>query len=407
MGPLHGTRIIDMTSVLMGPFASQILGDMGADVIKVESPAGDLVRLIGPSRHADMGPIFLNTNRNKRSIVLDLKRPEGLAALKRLLADADVLIYNVRPQAMARLGLDYGTVAAINPRIVYAGLFGYGQDGPYAARPAYDDLIQGAAAIPSLFAQASGGIPRYVPTAIGDRIVGQAAVGPILAALLARERSGRGDRVDVPMFETMVALVLGDHLGGLTFDPPLDHGGYARQLAPDRRPYRTRDGYICAMVYNDKQWSSFLAATGRLDIAERDPRFADFATRTRHTDFVYGTLTQIFEERTTAEWMDLLERADIPFAPMHDIESLLTDPHLAAVGFFAMTEHPSEGRVRSMRAPVSFAVNAPGPPRPAPRPGEHTVEILREAGFAQAEVDALLASGVARQGAPASAGEAA
>lgn len=404
MGPLHGIRIIDLTSVLMGPFASQIMGDMGADVVKVESPAGDLVRLIGPSRHADMGPIFLNTNRNKRSIVLDLKQPAGLAAVKRLLADADVLLYNIRPQAMSRLGLDYETVAALNPRIVYAGLFGYGQDGPYAARPAYDDLIQGASTIPSLFARASGGIPRYVPTAIGDRIVGQAAVGPILAALLARVRTGRGDRVDVPMFETMVAFVLGDHLGGLTFDPPLDRGGYARQLASDRRPYRTRDGYICAMVYNDKQWASFLAATGRDDLA-RDPRFKDFATRSRHTDFVYGILATLFEERTTRDWTALLEDADIPFAPMHDLESVLDDPHLAAVGFFPMQDHPSEGRIRTMRAATTFSRNTPEPPRPVPRLGEHTVEILRDAGFAQADIDALLASGVARQDEPLAAGQ--
>jgi crotonobetainyl-CoA:carnitine CoA-transferase CaiB-like acyl-CoA transferase len=216
MSPLHGTRIIDMTSVLMGPFASQTLADMGADVIKIEAPVGDVVRQIGPARHAGMGPIFLNTNRNKRSVVLDLKHPEGVAALKRLLVDADVLMYNVRPQAMARLGLDYDSVRAINPRLVYAGLFGFGQDGPYAARPAYDDLIQGAATLPHLMARASGDIPRYVPTAMADRIVGQTAVGAILASLLARGRTGQGDRVDIPMFETMVGFVLGDHLGGLT-----------------------------------------------------------------------------------------------------------------------------------------------------------------------------------------------
>ena len=198
MGPLHGIRIVDMTSVLMGPFASQALGDMGADVIKIEPPAGDLVRQIGPARHEGMGAIFLNANRNKRSVVLDLKQPAALAALKQLLATADVLMTNVRPQAMARLGLDYPTVAALNPRLVYAGLFGFGQDGPYAARPAYDDLIQGASALPHLVARASGGEPRYVPTAMADRVVGLTAVGAILAALHARHRTGLGDRVDVP-----------------------------------------------------------------------------------------------------------------------------------------------------------------------------------------------------------------
>jgi len=389
-----------MTSVLMGPFASQALGDMGADVIKVESPHGDLVRQIGPARHEDMGPIFLNTNRNKRSVVLDLKHPAGAQALKRLLADADVLMYNVRPQAMARLGLDYEAVSAINPRIVYAGLFGFGQDGPYAARPAYDDLIQGAATLPHLIARATGGIPRYVPTAMADRIVGQTAVGAILAALLARGRTGRGDRVDIPMFETMVAFVLGDHMGGLTFEPPLDGGGYARQLSPERRPYRTSDGYICALVYNDKQWEGFLKAIGRELLPEQDERFATFANRSRNIDFVYGTLSRIFEERTTAQWMSLLEEADVPFMPMHDLQSVLHDPHLEATGFFNTVEHPSEGTIRTMRMPMRFTNNAADAPLPAPRLGENTREVLGEAGFSAAEIESLFASGAARQGAP-------
>lgn len=389
-----------MTSVLMGPFASQALGDMGADVIKVESPQGDLVRQIGPARHEDMGAIFINTNRNKRSVVLDLKNPAGVQAIKRLLADADVLMYNVRPQAMARLGLDYEAVCAINPRIVYAGVFGFGQDGPYAARPAYDDLIQGAATLPYLIARAAGGIPRYVPTAMADRIVGQTAVGAILAGLLARDRTGRGDRVDIPMFETMVAFVLGDHMGGLTYEPPLDGGGYARQLSPERRPYATRDGYICALVYNDKQWQGFLKAIGREALAAEDERFATFANRARNIDFVYGALSRIFEERTTAEWMRLLEQADVPFMPMHDLQSVLHDPHLEATGFFTSVEHPTEGTIRSMRMPVAFANSPADAPRPTPRLGEHTREVLREAGFDAAEIESLLAGGAAQQCAP-------
>lgn len=385
-----------MTSVLMGPFASQALGDMGADVVKVEAPAGDLVRQIGPARHDSMGPIFLNSNRNKRSVALDLKQPAGVAALKRMLEGADVLMYNVRPQAMSRLGLDYETVSAINPRLVYAGLFGFGQDGPYAARPAYDDLIQGAATLPHLVARASGGIPRYVPTAMADRIVGQTAVGAILASLLARGRTGRGDRVDIPMFETMVAFVLGDHLGGLTYEPPLDQGGYPRQLSPERRPYRTRDGYICALVYNDKQWEGFLKGIGRESLVQEDPRFATFAVRSRHIDHVYGWLSRVFEERSTAEWMELLERADVPFMPMHDLQSVLQDPHLQATGFFQTVEHPSEGTIRSMRMAPRWQENTADEPRPAPRLGEHTAEVLREAGLGSAEIEQLLASGVAR-----------
>ncbi|MDP2005427.1 MAG: CoA transferase [Rubrivivax sp.] len=393
MGPLHGIKVIDMTSVLMGPFASQALGDMGADVIKIESPDGDLVRQIGPARHADMGPIFLNTNRNKRSLALDLKKPAGLQVLQRLLADADVLVYNVRPNAMARLGLDYDTVAALNPRLVYAGLFGFSQEGPYAARPAYDDLIQGGATLSYLIARASGGPPRYVPAAIADRIVGVTAVGGILAALLARHRTGRGQRLDVPMFETMVAFVLGDHLGGLSFEPPLDEGGYARQLSPERRPYRTRDGYLCALVYNDKQWESFLRAVGRETLLQTDPRFANFAARALAIDHVYGELARIFEERSTAEWMALLEKADIPMLPMHDLKSVLQDPHLVATGFFAIEQHPSEGAIRTMRMPMQWFDSTPDPVRPAPRHGQHSVELLQQAGYGTAEIEKLIAQG--------------
>jgi crotonobetainyl-CoA:carnitine CoA-transferase CaiB-like acyl-CoA transferase len=229
-----------MTTVLLGPYATLQLGDMGADVIKVEPLEGDIVRQIGPGRHPGMGPMFLNVNRNKRSIALDLKQPAGREVLLRLAGDADVFIYNVRPQAMARLGLAYEDVAGSNPAIIYAGVFGYGQDGPYAARPAYDDLIQGACAIPTLLAKAGDGSPRYVPLTIADRIVGLFAVNAILAALRHRDVTGRGQRIDVPMFETMANFVLIDHLGGLTYDPPLDHGGYARLLAPERRPYRTK-----------------------------------------------------------------------------------------------------------------------------------------------------------------------
>ena len=389
-GPLAGVRVLDLTSVLMGPFASQNLGDMGADVIKIEAPQGDLVRQIGPARHDGMGPVFLNANRNKRSVVLDLKSHDGMAALHKLIADADVLMYNVRPQAMARLGLGYEAVKALNPRIIYAGLFGYGQDGPYAARPAYDDLIQGACALPHLIAKASGGIPRYVPNALCDRIVGLTGVGAILASLLARERTGQGDRIDIPMFETMVAFIMGDHMGGLTFDPPLDGGGYARQLSSQRRPYRTQDGYICALVYNDKQWQGFLREIGREALMRDDERFASYAQRTQHIDHVYDVLAGIFEERTTAEWVAILERADVPFMPMHSLQSLMQDPHLVATGFFTDVMHPTEGAIKSPRNPVTWTHHKPAPPRAVPTLGQHTAEVLRELGYSESQVQAMV-----------------
>ena len=398
-GPLVGLKVIDMTSVLMGPFASQTLGDMGADVIKVEAPQGDMVRQIGPARHDGMGPVFLNANRNKRSVVLDLKHPDGIAALKRLLQDADVLMYNVRPQAMARLGLSYEDVSAINPRIVYAGLFGFGQNGPYAARPAYDDLIQGGATLSHWIAQSSGGIPRYVPTAMADRTVGLTGVGAILATLYARERTGRGDRVDIPMFETMVAFVLGDHFGGMTYEKPLDAGGYARQLSPERRPYQTKNGHVCAMVYTDKQWRSFLRAIGRESLMQEDKRFSTYVQRTQNVDHVYGFLASLFVEKTTAEWLELLERADIPSLPMHTLETVLTDPHLVATDFFSIVDHPTEGQIRSMRMPVTWQHNNPKVGRLAPSLGEHTREVLDQMGYTTSQIEAMLAAGAASAGA--------
>lgn len=400
MGPLSGLRIIDMSSVLMGPYATQMLGDFGADVIKVEAPDGDLIRQIGPARHPDMGPLFLNANRSKRSITLDLKRPECREALLRLCEDADVLVYNVRPKAMARLGLSYEDVAAVNPGIIYAGMFGYSQDGPYADRPAYDDLIQGASTLPYLFSRVNEGKPRYVPTAVADRVVGLFATSAILAAVVERNGSGQGQRVDIPMFETMVSFVLGDHLGGLTFEPPLDGGGYARQLSADRRPYQTKDGHICTLIYTDGHWRRFFAAIGRPEMPQADPRYRNFAARMAHINEVNGELAQIFLTRTTAEWMELLEKADVPALPMYDFEGVLNDPHLVATKFFRTVEHPSEGTIRQMAVPAQWSRTPAVPDRLAPRQGEHAAEILREAGFSDEEIAALGLCGVSEKAAP-------
>jgi crotonobetainyl-CoA:carnitine CoA-transferase CaiB-like acyl-CoA transferase len=395
MGPLEGIKVIDMTTVLMGPYATQMLGDYGADVIKVESLDGDVTRQIGPTRHPGMGPVFLNTNRSKRSICLDLKKPAGRNAVLRLIKSADVLVYNVRPQAMARLNLGYEVVSEINPRLIYAGVFGFGQDGPYAAKPAYDDLIQGATALPALMAQTADGVPRYVPNALVDRIVGLTAVGAICASLVDRNRTGRGQRVDIPMFETMAGFVMGDHMGGLTYEPPLDKGGYARHLSPDRRPYKTSDGYICVIVYNDKQWQNFFDATGRDDLRVH-PKFATFAGRAVNIDTVYAELARILETKTTAEWTAILEKADVPVMPMHDLESLLGDPHIVATDFFPVVDHPTEGRIRNMRPSARFSETPVETKRLAPRLSEHSAEILSEAGFSADEIAALVREGVTK-----------
>ncbi|MDE1937006.1 CaiB/BaiF CoA-transferase family protein [Bradyrhizobium sp.] len=392
MGPLEGVKVIDMTTVLMGPYATQMLGDYGADVIKVESLEGDVTRLIGPTRHPGMGPVFLNTNRSKRSIALDLKKPGGREAILRLIKRADVLVYNVRPQAMARLQLGYDVVSNVNPRLIYAGVFGFGQDGPYAAKPAYDDLIQGATALPALMAQTSDGVPRYVPNALVDRIVGLTAVGAICASLVHRDRTGRGQRLDIPMFETMAGFVMGDHMGGLTYEPPLDKGGYARHLSRDRRPYKTADGYICVIVYNDKQWASFFQATGRDDLRQ-NPNFATFAGRAANIDTVYAELARIFETKSTSEWIELLTKADVPVMPMHDLESILEDPHLVATGFFPVVDHPSEGKIRSMKSSARWSETPVEPSRLAPRLNEHGSEILKEAGYSTEEIANLVRDG--------------
>jgi crotonobetainyl-CoA:carnitine CoA-transferase CaiB-like acyl-CoA transferase len=393
VGPLAGVRILDLTTVMMGPSATQGLAELGADVIKVEAPGGDPVRYIGPARHHGMGALFLNANGSKRSIVLDLKSAGGRAALLKLCTGADVLAYNIRPQAMARLGLGYEDVRAVRPDILYAGMFGYGQEGPYAARPAYDDLIQGAALLPFLIARAGDGTPRYVPAAIADRVVGLAAVGAISAALYHRQKTGEGQRLDVPMFETMVGLTLADHLGGLTFDPPLGEGGYQRLLSPERRPYRTQDGYICALVYNDKQWKSFYQAIGRESEFASDPRLVSIKTRTEHIDALYAEVAATFRERATAEWMDLLERADIPFVPVHDFGSILEDPQVQAVNLLPVVDHPSEGRIRKIQPATRWSKTQAEPHRPAPRLGEHTRALLAEVGYAEGEIDRLAAEG--------------
>jgi len=392
-GPLAGVRIVDVTTVLMGPYATQILGDLGADVIKVEPPGGDSVRGIGAARHPGMAGVFLHANRSKRSIVLDLKQPAGREALLRLAAGADVLIYNVRPQAMARLGLDYEAVARASPKILYVGVYGYGQAGPYAAKPAYDDLIQGAVGIPTLGVLAGAEVPRYTPSAMADRIVGMAAANAVSAGLFHRERTGRGQAIDVPMFETMAQFILGDHMQGQTFDPPLGPAGYARLLNEHRRPYATKDGHLCVLVYNDKQWQKFFELIGRAELMQSDPRFASITGRTEHIRELYRMVAEAMATRTSAEWTAALEAADIPVMPMHTMESLMQDPHLRAVGFFQHVQHPSEGRLTMMAVPSAWSDSQPEITRLAPRLGEHSVELLREAGYGDDQIVAMAAGG--------------
>ncbi|OWU84607.1 acetyl-CoA acetyltransferase [Oceanicola sp. 22II-s10i] len=396
-GPLAGLRVLDFSSVLMGPYATQTLGDYGADIIKVEPPEGDIVRQLGPTRHDGMGAVYLNINRSKRSIALDLKTEGGREAALRLAETVDVLVTNVRPRAMERLGLGYAALQARNPRLIYAALVGFDQTGPYADRPAYDDLIQGGACIPHSFTRA-GMRPAYVPAAVADRIVGLSAVNAILAAVVERDRSGQGQKVEVPMFETMVSMILGDHMGGLTYDPPLDKGGYARHLSPDRRPYQTKDGHVCALIYNDGHWNRFYAAIGQPEMPAANPKFATFAARSRNINEVYAEVGRIMLTRTTAEWLKLFEEADIPALPMHSYESVMEDPHLTATGFFRRVEHPTEGAIYQMAVPAKFSRTAAEPGHMPPRLGADGPAVLAEAGFGADEIAALAENGALRTG---------
>jgi crotonobetainyl-CoA:carnitine CoA-transferase CaiB-like acyl-CoA transferase len=392
-GPLEGVRVLDLTTVVMGPYATQTLGDYGAEIIKVESAEGDAVRHSGPMRNPAMGHLFLNVNRSKRSIVLDLKQPAGREVALALAKRVDVLVYNIRPQAMARLALSYDDVRAVNPRIIYAGAFGFSQRGPYAARPAYDDLIQGMSGIPFLSQQAGAAVPRYAPVILADRLVGLQLMGAIVSALYHRERTGKGQRIDVPMYEGLLSIVLGEHLAGRLFDPPLGEAGYQRSLAHDRRPYPTRDGHICVLIYTDKHWRRFFEAIGKPEIYGSDARFSTHGARIRHVGEVYGYLRDVLATRSSAEWLQLLAEADIPAAPMVSLDDILADEHLAAIGYFRERLHPSEGKILDLAVPTEWSESIPEPVRHAPRLGEHTVEVLEEAGFSPDRIAELRAAG--------------
>lgn len=393
-GPLSGVRIIDVTAVLMGPSATQMLADLGADVVKVEPPAGDATRKIGPGGDRKMGPIYLGVNRNKRSVVLDLKKPEAREILLKLAASADVLTYNVRPAAMARLGLTWEVLSAVNPRLIYAGMFGFSQRGRYAPSPAFDDLIQAATAMPTAMAASLDGTPRFVPMNLADRSVGLYAFGVIASALYARERTGLGQRVDVPMFETMVPYVLGDHLYGHKFEPALGEFGYPRLLSRARRPFRTKDAYVCCVIYQDHHWKAFLEVLGMPDMYKNDPRLANITTRTQHADELNEFVEQHLAARTTAEWRELLKAADIPVFPVHTFESLLEDDHLRDIGYFREEQVPGVGPVRETAVPSEWSGTPPRRYTPPPRLGEHSAEVLGELGYTPADVRRLIASGI-------------
>lgn len=393
-GPLAGLKVIDLTTVLMGPFATQLLADLGADVIKVEPLDGDPVRGIGPSRSEGMGALFLQANRGKRSIAIDLKQWQGREIVLDLARNADLFIYNIRPKAMERLGLQYSDLTATNPNIIYAGLLGYGQDGRYAPLPAFDDLIQAGVGLPYLFQAAGGSSPRYVPLAMADRFAGMWGLSAILSALWYRERTGSGQSIEIPMFETMAQLVLADHIGGRLFEPPIGSTGYGRLMSKDRRPFATKDGHVCVVVYNDAQWRRFFNAIGKPEVFDTDPRFTSISSRTNNIDTIYSMVAEIIREWSTEQCISVLRSADIPVTPLRTVDDLLEDPHLVDSGFFKTVCHPSEGKLRMPGIPARFSETEPEIGCPAPHLGEQTYDILRMAGYDECSIDKLIAGNV-------------
>jgi len=391
-GPLGGVRIVDLTNVIMGPYATHILADLGADVIKVESPEGDSFRGYRPLRHPGMSGGFLHLNRNKRSVVLDLKTPDGKAALNRLIETADVFVHSLRPKAMAKLGYSYEPVRAIKPDIIYCGAYGFSAEGPYGDKAAYDDLIQAGSGIASLHTELTGE-PAYAPTVMCDKLAGQAIAYSILAALFQRARGGGGQAIEVPMFETTIEFTFIEHLLGFAFEPPLGRPGFSRVLNPYRKPFRTKDGYACILPYSDRNWQDFYDFTGRTEFKD-DPRFQPLAQRVQNIEILYALVDEEAPKHTTDEWVMFCDRVSIPCMPVLSLEELPDDPHLQAVGLFGSAEHPSEGRYRTIRRPVSFSSGASRIRRHAPRLGEHTAEVLAEIGLGESGTQASNAKGL-------------
>ena len=396
-GPLNGIRILDLTSVVVGPMATQTLADYGAEVIKVETPGGDILRdLNGRAVTPKMSSKFLHLNRNKRSLVLDLKQPAGREALLKLAAKCDVFLWNVRPSAMARLKLTYDDVRAVNPRVIYCGLFGFGRGGRYREKAAYDTIIQGGAGMAALN-QRMTGEPRYVPIIIADRTVGAIAVQMILLAIVHRLQTGEGASIEVPMFENMAKFVLEEHMYQKTFDPPLGPAGDPRVLEPGSRPIPTRDSYVCITANTNAQAFALFDAIGRPDM-KTDPRFNSVSARFANVAELYVIRNEAFRQKTTAEWMAIFDAAGIPAMPYHTLDTLMEDPHLADVGFFRRVTHPTEGTIVDMALPNQTTFGTRGDYSGAPKIGQHSVEILREAGYEDAAIEAMIKAGVTVDG---------
>jgi len=395
-GPFDGLKVVDLTTVVVGPYSTQLLSDMGAEVIKVEAPDGDLTRLGAPKRSADMASSFLQLNRNKRSVVLDLKQEAGAEAMRALLKDADVFVHNMRPEPLERLGFTYEDVRKFNPEIVFCNIWGFGRGGRYAGRAAFDDIIQGVSGLVAL--EAFGGKEaRYFPMLIADKTTGVFAAYAMAAALYHKLNTGKGQEIETPMFEAMTSFAMIEHLSGEAFTPPLGPPGSERHAKPMRWPVQTKDGWACILATSDKHWRGLTAAAGRPELAE-DDRYDTRPKRIAARNEVLALTAEMAKTRTTKEWVDELADAGVPCMHINTLEEVVSDPHLADVGFFPEFDHPTEGRIRLMAPPYSLSETPPTIRSLPPRMGEHTSAVLAELGYSEAQIEAMLEAGAAVAG---------
>lgn len=392
-GPLDGIRVIEFTSVVLGPFACQILGDLGADVIKVEPPGGDTNRNLGPVKNTEgLAALFLTCNRNKKSIVLDLKSDEGREAALKLIATADVVVHNFRPKAMEKLGLDYQAVKKVNPDIIYCATYGFSKKGPYGDKGALDDSIQAASGVAMLMKMVEGE-PRYLPTIIGDKTTGLNVANAVTSALFHRERKGKGQEIEVPMFETMVSYVMVEHLWGQVFEPPLAPAGYTRLMSKHRRPYKTKDGYIAVLPYWDNHWATFCKLIDREDMIS-DERFINMKSRLENIDITYSETGKALAKRTTDEWLEELSDTNVPHMHVSELDDLMQNQHLIESEFWEMHQHPTEGTLRMPKLPIYFSESPASIRLMPPKLGAHNDELLSEIGYSEDEINALKEKGI-------------
>ncbi len=389
-GPLSGLKVLELTSVVLGPWAAQIIADMGADVIKVEAPFGDSNRQLGASKNPGMAALYLSNNRNKRSLVLDLKQESARDALLAIAKDCDVFLHNNRPQVMTKLRLEYEDIKSVNENIIYCGTYGYSKDGPYGEKGALDDSIQAVSGVAALNELVLGE-PRYLPTVVADKTTAITVVYSILAALFHRERTGVGQEIEVPMFETMVSYVMAEHIWGQVFEPKLGEAGYTRLMSHHRKPYKTKDGYIAVLPYMNNHWQTFCEKAEREDLIE-DERFKDLSSRVKNIDDTYSETGKILATKTTQEWLDIFSETKVPVTIVNSLEDLFLDPHLQAVGFWQSFEHPTEGQLKMPGFASKFSKTPASIRKHAPKLGEHSKEILAEAGIDEKTIDKMVES---------------